>query len=247
MRRDDLRLVDHLVDGLGDCRAANSQRTRAVASHAERDLVRITMDDLDAADIDAELVGNDLREGGVVALAVAVRPGEDIHRSGGIDANRGGFIEPDPCAKGACHCRRGDAAGLDIARQADTAVLAARRGFGPAGLEALVVDHLQRLVQRRLVIADVILQRHRRLVREGVLRNEIHPAELRRVHSDLSRRLVHHPFQKIGGFRTAGAAIGVDRGGGCRHALHVGVDGRDLVAARQQRGMQDRRRHHRES
>ena len=90
------------------------------------------------------------------------------------------------------------------------------------------------------------MQRHRRLVREGVLRNEVHAAEFRRVHSDLARRLVHHPLQKIGGFRTAGAAIGVDRSGGCRHALHVGVNGRDLVAARQQRGMQDRRRHNRE-
>ena len=129
------------------------------------------MDDLDAADIDAELVGNDLREGGVVALAVAVRSGEDIHRPGGIDANRCRFIEPTRAPR-APPPRRGDAAGLDIARQADTAVLAARRGFGPAGLEALVVDHVQRLVQRRLVIADVILQRHRRLVREGVLRDE---------------------------------------------------------------------------
>ena len=59
------------------------------------------MDDLDAADIDTQLVGNDLREGRVVALAVAVRAGEDIHRPGGIDANRCRFIETDARAKGA--------------------------------------------------------------------------------------------------------------------------------------------------
>ena len=91
------------------------------------------------------------------------------------------------------------------------------------------------------------MQRHRRLVREGILRNEVHPAELGRIHADLACRRVHHPLQQVGGLRPSGTAIGVDRRGRRGHALHVGVDRRDLVAARQQRGMQDGRRHNRES
>ena len=35
-----------------------------------------------------KFVSNDLREGGVVTLAMTVRSGEYIYRSGGIDANR---------------------------------------------------------------------------------------------------------------------------------------------------------------
>ena len=204
------------------------------------------MDDLHLVDTDTQLVSDDLGKGGVMPLAVAVRSGHHIDGAGGVDPHGGGFIQTDTRAECASHRRRGDAAGLDIARQADAAIFATCGSFGTAGLEALVVDHLQRLVQRCLIVTDVILQRHRGLVREGILRDEVHPAELGRIHADLACRRIHHPLQQVGGLRPSGTAIGVNWRSGRGHALHIGVDRRNLIAARQQRGMQNGRRHNRE-
>ena len=205
------------------------------------------MDDLHLADIDTELVGDDLGEGGVMPLAVAVCSGHHIDGAGGVDPHGSGFIQTNTRAERTCHRRRGDAAGLDIARQADAAIFATFGCFGTAGLKALVVDHLQRLVQRCLIVTDVVLQGHWRLIRERVLWNEVHPAEFCRVHSDLARGGIHHTFQKIGGFWTPGTTIGINRCGGRGHTLHIGIDRRDLIATRQKRGMKNGRCHHRES
>ena len=79
MGGDLLALVDDLVDRLVDRRAADRRRARAVGAHAERDAVGVAVDDLDVLDRDAEPLDDELREGRLVPLAVAVRAGE--HRS----------------------------------------------------------------------------------------------------------------------------------------------------------------------
>src|SRR5690606_40829425 len=69
--------------------------------------------------------------------------------------------------------------GLDVAGQADPAQLAlgfARRA--PRG-EVGVVGEPQRLVQRRLIVAGVVLQRDRRLIGEGVLGDEVPAPQVR--------------------------------------------------------------------
>ena len=69
-------LGDDLVHRLDDRAAADRQRTRAVSSHAERQFVRVAVDDLDRLDRDAEILGDELGECRLVPLAVAVRAGQ---------------------------------------------------------------------------------------------------------------------------------------------------------------------------
>ena len=80
MGGDLLALGDDLVGRLDDGRAADRERARAVGAHAERHRAGVAVDDLDLLDRHAELVGDDLGEGRLVALAVAVRAGEDRAR-----------------------------------------------------------------------------------------------------------------------------------------------------------------------
>ena len=67
---------------------------------------------------------DELREGGLVALAVAVRAGQDFDGAGRIDPHFGGFPQADAGAERADRLRRRDAAGLDIGGEADAAQLA---------------------------------------------------------------------------------------------------------------------------
>jgi hypothetical protein len=72
--------------------------------------------------------------------------------------------------------RRRDAAGLDVAAVAQAALEALRLALLAALLEALDVRQRVGLEQRAVVVAGVVLQRHRRLVRE--LADEVALADL---------------------------------------------------------------------
>ena len=196
-------LGDDLVHRLDDRRAADGERARAVGAHAEGDLVGVAVDDLDALDRDAEPVGDELGEGRLVPLAVAVRSGEDRDAAGRMDPDLGAFVEPGARAERAGDGRGRDAAGLDIGGDADAAQLAARRRLAAPGLEALIVGGLQRQLERRQVIAAVVLQRDRRLVRIGVLRDEVAAAQLGRIDADLVGREVDDALEQKGRLRTA--------------------------------------------
>ena len=65
-----------------------------------------------------------LRERRLVALAVAVRAGQDLDGADRIDAHLGRFPQADAGAEPADRLRRRDAAGLDVAGHADAAQLA---------------------------------------------------------------------------------------------------------------------------
>ena len=94
-------------------------------------------------------------------------------------------------------------------------------------------------VQRLRVIADVVQQRDRRLIRE--LRDEIAPADLGRIDLHLARRGFHQTLDDVGRFRPAGSAIGVDRRGVGEHRRHLAIDHRRRVLTREQRRVQNRR------
>ena len=81
------------------------------------------------------------------------------------------------------HGRRREAADLDPGREPDAAVVAARRGLGAARLEAGVVGHLERLVERLAVVAGVVDQPGGRGVRE--LGGEVAPPQLGRIDAEL--------------------------------------------------------------
>src|SRR6478672_12889407 len=102
------------------------------------------MDDLHLADGNAEALGDQLTERRLMALAVAVRTGQDFDGADRVDADLGGFPQSDAGAQAADRFRRRDAAGLDVAGEADAAELAVFLGVLLARGEPGVVDRLQR-------------------------------------------------------------------------------------------------------
>ncbi len=173
--------------------------------------------------VDAEPVGSELHIGGLVALA------------GGLGAD----IDIDEPVIGEADFRpfRGIAAGgLQVVGQADAALLALRRGSGPAGREAGEIGMFQRCVQHMSKFAAVIGLAHRRAVRHRRGGYHIAPAQLDPVDLHLPRRRVDQPFDQIVRLRPAGAAIGVHRRGVGEHADDVGVDRLETVDAGQHAG-----------
>src|SRR5260221_8731664 len=113
MRRDLLGLGLALLNRLDDGGAAARDRARAISAHAELHLVGVAVDDLHLADGNAETLRDQLRKRRLVALAVAVRSGQDLDGADRIDADLGGFPQADAGAKTADRLGGRDAAGLD--------------------------------------------------------------------------------------------------------------------------------------
>src|ERR1700761_6551546 len=124
------------------------------------------MDDRDLADRDAETLGDQRAEGGLVPLAVAVRSGEDFDGADRIDPDFRRLPQTDAGAEAADGFRRRNATGLDIAGEADAAELALLPRLLLARRKAGIVDRLQCGVERGAEIADVIVHDDRRLVWE---------------------------------------------------------------------------------
>src|ERR1700742_3470338 len=100
------------------------------------------MHDRDLADGNAEALRDQLREGGLVALAVAVRTREDLDGADRVDPHFRGLPQADAGAETADRLRGRDAAGLDVAGYAETAQLAFGFRLGLARGEAGIVDRL---------------------------------------------------------------------------------------------------------
>lgn len=79
------------------------------------------MDDVDHLERDTEAIGHDLGERSLVALAVAVRAGEDGDATGGVRAHFRRLVEAGACAELARYHRGRHGAGLDIGGDADAA------------------------------------------------------------------------------------------------------------------------------
>src|SRR3546814_17574408 len=87
-------------------------QARAVGAHAQGDRAGVAVHDLDVLDRHAERVGDELGEGRLVALAVAVRAGEDGDRAGRVETHLRRFPEADAGPQRAHHRRGRDTAGL---------------------------------------------------------------------------------------------------------------------------------------
>ena len=233
MARDLLRLGFDLVERLGNRRHADRAGARAIGAHAHLHLVGVAVDDRHILDRDAETDGDELGEGRLVALAVAVRAGQNLDRADRIDAHFRRFPQADAGAERADRRRRRDAAGFDIGGESDAAQLALGRGSRLARRQALVVGERERLVERARVIARVIGHDDRRLMRERI--DEVLPPELGRIVSGFTRRDLDDALDDEGRLRAPGAAIGVDRRGVGVDRVDLAVDARDVVLAREQR------------
>ena len=152
-------LLDDLFAGADDGGAAHREGAGAVGAHAEGNLARVAMHDLDVLEGHAELVGDHLREGGLMALAVGVAAGQHAHRAGRVEADHGGLVEARAGSERAGHRRGRDAAGLNVGGDAEPPQLAPTLGLTTARVEAGIVRQRKRLVEGGAEVATVVLQR----------------------------------------------------------------------------------------
>src|SRR5262249_43182089 len=135
-----------LVERLHDRRDADRTRARAIGAHAELHLVGVAMHHTDALNGNAEPLRHDLRKGGLVALPVLMTAGEDLDRTGGIDADFGRLPQAHAGAERAGGLRRRNATSFDIGGEADPAQPAMAGRLALALAEALEVGELERLL-----------------------------------------------------------------------------------------------------
>ena len=246
MRADLDHLLADLLRGLmyGDAAHGEAAATERADSHAGR-FEGVAVTDLDVVRADTQRIGRDLRPGRLVALAVRGCPGEHLDRTRGVNADARAFVATPAHAERGVRLRRGEAADLDVARDPDAAVVAARFRFGAPLLEALVVGHRERAVERGRVVAAVVRDAADRVEREGVGRDEVLTAELGRVHPDLVGETVDDPLHRVGRLGAAGAAVGIHgrRVGVC--AADLDVESRNDVGPGNDERMKDRGTHRR--
>ncbi len=170
-------------------------------------------------DIDAQFVGRDLRERGLLALAMRRSAGQHRHFAGRIDLDRGAF--PSAGRRGR---RRTERADLAVSGEADAHQTSLLPRFGLFLAQLRIIHQLQRLLQRGFIVAAVVGQSggggERKLVG---LRKVLQP-NLRRVHLQFGRQHVHHALDAVRGFGPSRAAIGIGGDAVGEHADDVGED-----------------------
>src|SRR5262249_28057351 len=98
-----------------DGATTHGKRARAVGSHAEEHLARITVLDVDALNWNTQLVRDNLCKGRFVSLPMAVRAREHGHLAGRVHAHLAGLVASSPCSQGSSDIGRGDTTRLDVA------------------------------------------------------------------------------------------------------------------------------------
>src|SRR5262249_9076732 len=91
---DPLALFFDLVEVHLDGGATDGRRAAPVRPHAEGNRVGVAVDDLDLLHGNAEVVGDQLGERGLVTLAVRVRSRVDRHHAGRVDTNLARLVKP---------------------------------------------------------------------------------------------------------------------------------------------------------
>ena len=156
-----------LRDGHRGRGAGDRRRARGVGPEAVRRGVGVAVLDLDVLDREAELLGDDLGERRLVALALGLDadPGQDLAGRMDPDLARIEHLQAEDVEV----VRRPGADDLGEAADADAHQLAALALLGLLLAQAGVVDDVHRLLERRAVVARVVRPAGRRLVRELVL------------------------------------------------------------------------------
>src|SRR5947207_12204056 len=139
-----------------------------------------------------------------MALTMRRRPREYLDRAGRVHADARAFVTTPAHPERGVGLRRGEPADLDVARDADAAIVAARLRLGAALLEALVVGHREGAIECRCVIAAVVRDAADGVERERVSWDEVLAADLGRVYADLVGKAIHDPLDQERGLRPAG-------------------------------------------
>ena len=165
-------------------------------------------------------------------------PVNTVTLPGGMDPHGRRLVEAGARAEGADQRGRRDAARLDVGGDPEAAQLAARLRRRLALVEPRIVDRLEREVERGGVVADVVLEGHRRLVGELVRLDQVLPPDLHAVDPQLARGLVHQALEQVRGLGPPGAADRVHRHGVGEDRLHLGVDRGDDVRPGEERAVE---------
>src|ERR1700733_14099039 len=220
-----------LVERLEDRRHADGARARAIGAHAHLHFVGVSVDNGNIFFRDAETTGDELSEGGLVALPGAVRARQSLDRADRIDAHFRRFPQADAGAERTDRRRWRNATGFNVGGESDPAKFALSRGSGFPPWQTLIVGERQRFIERARVIARIIGHDDRRLMRERI--DEVLPPKLGPVLSGFPRRDFHDALDDKSRFRAPGAAIGVDRRGVGIDRVDFAIDARDGVLARE--------------
>src|SRR5439155_18734449 len=144
LRRDLLQLAAELAGGALDADSASRDRGRAAGAEPGRDLVGIALLDVHALRCKSELLGDELRIGGLMTLPGRLRTDQNGDVAIGIERDLGSFIRPHAAAH------------LDIARKPDAAhepLLLG--GLGALG-KLLPAGDLHRALHMRGEVAGVV-------------------------------------------------------------------------------------------
>ena len=213
------RRINGQARHLGDSRSQD-RRHAGAARRAGRGNGRISLHHLDPVGIEAEPVGQDLRQRRAVALSVLLLRGDD--------ENRSVFTEPHiDAAVGAA------AALFKIHADAEPAKHAPPFGIGPARREALIIGTAKRLFHqfRHLAAVDGAALDHAERYLVGA--DQVAASHLRPVDTDMRGDMVHQPLHDVIRLRTTGAAIGIDRRRVRHHAEDTQARRLDPVIRRQ--------------
>ena len=237
MGGDAFRLSDDLLRRPNHRGPADRDGSRSVGAHSHRRAGGIAVLDVDLALVDSDHLGNHLREGRFVALAVRVASRHDGYGTSRVHTHRGAFVQTGASTELADQIGRSYAASLNVAVDPQAPELAV--GFGRLGArsETIKVGDLNELVHRGVVVASVVLQSDRRRVRELVGLYEVSPPDFDGINPQFPGRLVDDPFQLEGRFGSSGAPIGIHRNGVGEDSLHIDVNHRRRVVARHQRAV----------
>ena len=163
--RDQPRLVAHLARDDRDRRAGHRRRAAAVGAEPVRRLVGVAVADLDVLGRDAELLGDDLRERRLVALALGLRAEADTTAlpDGCTRRSAPSFIDSPRMSM----CLRGPAPTPSVKNDdADAHQLAAGALLGLLAAQVVVAGDVHRDLHRLGVVAGVVGPAGGRLVRE---------------------------------------------------------------------------------
>ena len=218
MRGDLLALLDRLVGGLHDRRAGQHRRARDAGAAAGDELIAVALHELDAVERHAELLGEDLREGRGVALAVVERAGDDGDSAVVVEAD-------------AAHFGGAGGGGLDVAADAETAQSAGFLALALALLESGDIGLFHRVIEQAGEVAGIVDQAGRRRERNILGADEIAASQFEAVDAEFGRRIIHHAFHVVGAFGAPGAAIGRDERRVGEHALGRHFEQRRAVHA----------------
>ena len=167
-----------------------------------------------------QLVGDHLREDGLMSLAVGAGTGEHRDLAGALHAHRPAFKKADPAAR--LHKGRDAHADQFATRPRRIAVLD----------HLVVVGETQRFRERLLVVARIVFHVQARAVRELLRPNEVFAPDVQTVQAEVARRLIDQALDVEHRLRPAGAAIRPGGDGVGQDRDHLDVAVADLIAAR---------------